>query len=269
MKFTFHVISDTFFHHTENSQIDETIPDVDVVFINGNIGNSNERSLLYITGLCKKYQSTQFIYNPGFTELYTPGHIPKILGESRGILKLTQQLNKDWPINLHYTYGEAKLVKLRNNYSLDIMCLFGFPNIVKTHIDWQQTIWFKNIIADTTLDHTDVRFLKPTLTSDVKHGICPIWATQEWVNKKHQEEWNIARVWENNNSGHLKVLCTHINPIKDARCKDQLVQPYNIHLQNGLWISGGDSFQANYVGAKFVSNPGRGSEVRSKVFVMN
>jgi hypothetical protein len=269
MQFTFHVISDTFFYSTENSQIDENIPDVDVVFINGNIGNSNERSLLYITALCKKYPATQFVYNPGFLEIYTPGHIPKILGESRDIIQMTQKLNKDWPTNLHYSYGESKIIRLRNNFSLNVMCLFGFPQIIKTYIDWKQTIWFKNIIADITADYNDSRFHKPTETSNVPHGTCPIWATIEWVNQKHEEEWNKARTWEVSKCEHMKVLCTHLNPIKDKRYEGQLVQPYNIHLQNGLWTSGGDRFEANYVGAKFISNPGRGSEIRSKVFVMD
>lgn len=269
MKMTYHIISDLYLFHTENSEQEDRIPDVDIVFINGNIGLSNERSLLYITNLCKLCPTTQFVYNPGFTEIYTAGHIPKHYGETRSNLELTQKFNKDWPSNLHYNYGVGKIITLRNNYSIDCMSLFGFPLILKTQIEWEKTPWFKNIIMDITSDYSDPRFKKPKETSNVKHGTCPIWATREWVNEQHENEWNIVRKWERFNSGHFKVLSTHLNPYNDYRYEGQSVIPYNIHLMGGLWVCGGTDVKVNFVGATLISNPGRGLDRRSKVIVMD
>lgn len=269
MKMTYHIVSDLFLIHTENSDQEHQIPDVDIVFINGNIGLSTERTLLYASTLCKKYPTTQFLYNPGFTEIYTPGHLPRNNGDTRDILELTQRYNKDWPVNLHYNYGVGKIITLRNGYSIDCMSLFGFPYILKAEISWEKTIWFKHIIMEITDNWLDPRFKKPVDTSNVKHGNCPIWATKEWINEQHKFEWDIARRWEISQSGHFKVLSTHLNPYNDKRYQGQIVMPYDIHLMDGLWVCGGDDVKVNFVGATLVSNPGRGLERRSQIFTMN
>jgi hypothetical protein len=141
--------------------------------------------------------------------------------------------------------------------------------ILKTEIFWEKTVWFKHIIMDITEDWTDPRFKKPSETSNVKHGNCPIWATKEWINEQHQFEYDIARQWEISQTGHFKVLSTHLNPYNDYRYEGQMINPYNIHLMNGLWVCGGTDVKANFVGATLVSNPGRGSDRRSKVFSMD
>ena len=94
----------------------------------------------------------------------------------------------------------------------------------------------------------------------------PIFASQEDINRFHDNETKTVRDWELTPSV-IKILVTHINPYKDTRCENQSVTPYNIHLEKGYWI--GSNTQVNgirFVGAKLYANPGRGVEARSRLF---
>lgn len=269
--FTVHVISDLNLQFNEfTPESDKSIPDVDLVVLNGNIGTMPKRGQLYVEELCTKYPTTQFVYNPGFSELYPPGFIPKSKygNEIFNAIKARTTHNKFWPKNLHCFPEESKRIVLRNGHVVDVFSAFGYPKIYKLNCPWEETIWFKNIVSEVTRDFNDPRAIIPKETSKVSHGDLAIWATQEWMNEQNEIEYKKIRDWEltyDDNSGY-KILITHINPIKDSRCKNQVVDFFNIHLNEGLWI-GSDTKVANvmYVGAKFVSNPGRGEEARSLV----
>jgi hypothetical protein len=271
--FTVHVISDLDLKFNEfTPETEQNIPDVDLVILNGNIALQRKRAMLYIEELCNKYPTTQFVYNYGFYELYYEGSIPKFKDEIIAATKSRQLIYKGWPKNLHYLHRENEIIKLRNGYIVDVFCCFGFPKIINYSGNWEDHIWFKNIIMDIARDIDDKRLILPNDTSRVCHGYMPVWATQEWVNEQNQIELEKVKTWEldyDETSGY-KILVTHINPVKDTRCSNQTLNFFNIHLDRRLWI-GSNSKVTNmmYLGAKFISNPGRGTDARSLVFEAN
>lgn len=272
--FTVHVISDLFLKFNEfTPESEKKLPDVDVVILNGNLAYSSKRAMLYVEELCSLYPTTQFIYNYGFSEMFPVGLIPKSsygddVSEFVNAVFVRINLNTDWPKNLHFLHRNSKRIVLRNHHVLDIFCTFGYPKIIRYNGEWEDTVWYKNVIMDVTTDITDPRVILPNDTSRVCHGDIPIWATQQYINEQNEKDFKKIREWEltyDENSG-FKVLVTHMNPVKDSRCTGQVVDFFNIHLDKGLWI-GSDTYVNNlmYLGAKFVSNPGRGEKARSLV----
>lgn len=267
LMFTVHLISDLNLDFNEFSISDESLPDVDLVIINGNIGHL-KRGMLYAETLCKKYPNTHFIYNLGESELYINAH-EKYIGELKEQLKVRQYSNSSWPVNLHYS-DKPILLKLRNGIEVDILCLYGFPKIHKTSIDWNQTNWYKFYTAGM-ISHTDNIWgkFKPQGTSDVNHGGYPCMADIDWVNSMHLQEESLARNWELTNNNAKKILVTHINQYKDIRLTGQTASPYLIHLHNQYWLSSNTPANGvQFLGSNYYSNPGRGAVPRSKIIVM-
>jgi hypothetical protein len=258
-----HVISDLDLGFNEfTNPVDETMPDVDLVIVNGNIGNL-KRSALYIETLCLKYPDIQFVWNLGELERYWR-ITGKFTGETEENIRFRKNTNPKWPKNLHWCSDDRMFVTLRTGQTVDIFCTYGFPNIVSYKGKWEDTYWYKHYVSGITYN-VDEYVEKPNNTSHVSHGSMPIWATQEWVNSNHTRVENLLRHWEADITG-FKILVTHINPYNDSRFFNQSVRPYRIHLLDMLWVTSNNVVEnINFLGAKLVSNPGRGSVARSKV----
>jgi len=263
---TIHIISDLFLGHNEFSQSEENIPDVDLIILNGNIGDL-KRSMLFAETLCKKYPDSQVVVNSGFTERYHY-FVPKFAEEPMEGVTSRQKINPHWLENLHFSLNTTMHIKLRTGETFSILCVFGFPHIHNVDGDWMSSWYYRNIAADVTFNQNDPRILKPKNTSNVCHGHFPIWASHEWVNTKHKEEELNIKNWEIT-PDHRKILVTHINPYKDDRNSNLTVSPYLIHLNDGLWVTSNTKVEdVRFLGARLVSNPGRGELPRSHVVVI-
>lgn len=262
--FKLHIISDLDYDFNEFSdEIDETIPDVDLVVINGNISRHLKRSMLYAETLAKRYPSVHFIFNQGEKEKYM-NFFPKFNNEGEENSKLRQWANDSWPKNL-YSQKNIRL-NLKSGDAVDVLCMYGFPFIHSYTGEWEDTHWCRNYVSEVTEDQN--KFIPPGV-SHVYCGQGPVWATKDWINEKHIEEFQTVKSWELDKSSY-KILVTQINPYKDIRTQGQKVSSYNVHLHNKLWITTGIlDAPVNYLGAKLVSNHGRGFEPRSKVITIN
>lgn len=263
MLLTVHVISDLFLGYNEFADEEHVLPKVDLVVINGNIGNI-KRCVLYAETLCKKYPNTKFILNFGEQELYST--VDKIDGN--GIIQATifrKNTSEFWPKNLYFS-DEPMIIEFDNGRAIDVLCMYGFPKIHSYEGDWKAYTWYQNypMLLDD-IDWKDTEF-KPKETSDVRHGFAIKFASMEWINERHEQETTKARNWENTVSNLTKVLITHINPFKDTRCTGQNTSPYLIHLNEGLWVSSNyKSDNIRFLGARLLSNPGRGIDARNQV----
>lgn len=258
-----HVISDLFLGFNEFAdKLDETIPDVDLVILNGNIGRL-KRGMLYAESLANKYPEIAFVYNLGYLEKYDFS-LDKSETEVSESLNVRKSTNQSWPKNLHWS-DESFVIKLRNGFQVDILTKFGFPKIHKCHIDWKDTFYYRNIPLKYTYYEFDERISLPKNASLVGHGNYPIWATQELVNEKHEEELAVMRKWENTPS-HYKILITHINPYNDDRNFGLTVTPHRIHMHDMLWVTSNTKVEnLKFLGSRLVSNPGRGVLPRSHI----
>ena len=64
MSFKVHIIHDLFYGFNEpTSSEDLTIPDVDLVIMNGNLGWSSKRSWHYAFQVANLYPNIQFVFN--------------------------------------------------------------------------------------------------------------------------------------------------------------------------------------------------------------
>ncbi len=259
-----HVISDLDLGFNEfTDPIDETIPDVDLVIINGNIGNL-KRSALYAETLCLKYPNIQFVWNLGELERYWR-ITGKFTGETEENISFRKRTNPKWPKNLNWVSDDRMLITLGTGQTVDIFCTYGFPYIVDHTVDWRDIYWYKHYVAGITY-RVEEYLEKPKETSNVSHGSMPVWASKEWINDNHIRVENLLRKWEADITGY-KILVTHINPYNDPRFANQSVRPYRIHLLDMLWVTANTPVDnINYLGAKLISNPGRGSKARGKVF---
>lgn len=258
MTFSLHVISDLNLGYNEFSTYDEDIPNVDLVVLNGNIGQI-KRGMLYAHTIANKYPTTQFVYNLGETELYLY-NMEKFKGELVKQIELRKNTADSWPKNLHWSL-DSMIINLRNGSRVDVLCTYGFPKIHSYVGDWQETHWFKHYMLDVTADDE----FKLSETSNVRHGPAPIWATKESINAHHDLELQKVKDWELTQTSY-KILVTHVNPLKDIRTGNQVVSPYLVHLNDMLWITSNTKVSAKFLGAKLVSNPGRGHMARSVVF---
>lgn len=268
--FTVHVISDLNLLYNEFTPESEyNIPDVDLVVLNGNIGVLPKRSQLYVEELCKKYPDTQFVFNYGFSEFYPNGIMPKVNEVINTTYEQRESLNENTPKNFTRLYRKNKLIKLRNGDIADVFCAFGFPYIYSFKGKWEDYIWYRNIIVKGIDDPRDPEITLPKGTTLCNHGSMPVWASQQWINEQNAIEFNLIRDWELNVREGSKILLTHINPIQDSRTTNQVVEFFNIHLHNGVWI-GSNTYINNtlYLGARFYSNPGRGETARSLVITV-
>lgn len=258
-----HVISDLNLGFNEHTDIvDTSVPDVDLIVLNGNIGML-KRSMLYAETLANRYPEIPIVYNLGYIEKYHYS-LQKREGEIEENLNIRIQNNASWPKNLHWSENNI-ILETKNGYKIDILCTFGYPKIHKVEIEWNETFYYKNIGAEYTDNINHEKITKPLETSNVYHGTYPIWATQDWVNSQHEKELKKTQKWEQTSSEY-KILVTHMNPYKDERNNGLIVSPYLIHIDNMLWITSGSKIEnLKFLGARLVSNPGRGLLPRSHI----
>lgn len=258
-----HIISDLDLGYNEFADIiDETIPDVDLVILNGNNGLL-KRSALYSETLARKYPDIPFVLNLGYLERYHLA-LEKQEYELENGLEMRIKCNESWPKNLYWS-DKNMLLTCKNGFKIDILCTFGWPKIHNVEGDWKDTFYFRNIGPQFTYWENDPRIFKPNDTSNVGHGNFPIWATQEYVNERHEKDLKFIRDWENNYTEY-KILVTHLNPYFDERNKNLTVTPYRIHLNDMLWVTSGQKIEnMKFLGGRLVSNPGRGILPRSHV----
>jgi hypothetical protein len=258
-----HIISDLSLGFNEFADsVDETMPDVDLVILNGNIGML-KRGMLYAENLARKYPDIPFVYNLGYLEKYHFS-LEKYENETEENIELRIKVNNTWPTNLHYSQNNM-VITCKNGFQVDIVCKFGYPKIHQSNINWKDSFYHRNIGAEFTYFENDERILRPKDTSNVGHGNYPIWATIDWVNKQHEAECSYIRNWENKMT-HYKILVTHINPYIDTRNEGLVVSPHKIHLNDMLWVTSQTKVEnVKFLGARLVSNPGRGILPRSHV----
>lgn len=260
-----HIISDLNLGFNEPSYEDEQIPDVDLVIIAGNCGQL-KRSALYAETIAKKYPSIQFFWGWGESERYFTT-VEKFDGELEQGINFRIK-NTDFPKNLHWAFNNNIFIKLQNGQTVDLFYAYGFPYIISHEGDWEDTCWFRNYIVHIEHNSTDFIY-KPKETSSVRHGGVPIFATKDWINSNYEEVLNKLRNWENN-VNTFKLLVTHINPYNDIRLEGQKFWPYKIHLKDMAWVTSNTQVSnVNFLGAKLLSNPGRGSISRNKIFTIN
>ena len=266
--FTVHILSDLDYGDTEhNEPAEDNIPDVDLIILNGNIA-SLKRSLHFGMTLAKQRPDTHIIYNPGDLELYQYC-FPKYEREGRDSLMTGMLAASWWEPNFHYI-EDSKIINLRTGDRIDALALMGWPYIHKVEGDWRGTWFYKNIISECITGTEDPYYIdnKPRETSNVNHFL-PRWATKEWINKKYEEENSKAKAWELNETAY-KLLITHFNPFNDSRFYNLQTSPYLIHLNNGLWVTSNTKVESvKFLGARLVSNPGRGELARNHVVTVN
>lgn len=258
-----HIISDLFFEYPEvTDDVELQIPDeANLVILNGNIGYL-KRSMMHAETLSNMYPDKQFVCNLGEYEKYRT--LYKYYGEIEDNLEIRKVSNSSWPKNLHWSRNNH-LITLSNGTPVDILCMYGFPKISSYEGDWKNTNWYKNYISELTWDIHHPEVFKPIGISNVPRGELPIWASLEWINKQHDIEFKIAQKWELTPTC-FKILVTHINPFKDSRLIGQTTSPYSIHLNNMLWVSSDTKMESvRFLGARLVTNPGRGPIARSHI----
>jgi hypothetical protein len=265
MSFKVHVIHDLNYGFNEPTDpTDLELPDVDLVILNGNLGESGKRSMYYAHELCAKYPNIQFAYNDGYIERYR-GQVDKVKNDyDNNILARTTQ--EDWPKNLHWKDPRSKdglEIVLQTGQTVSVWCAFGFPNVIDFEGDWEDTWFYCNICEGQFPVHTLESDILPG--TDIKiYGDIDKWATREYIQQKFIEQEDMIRNWEVAGK-HYNILVTHLNPYKDPRLEGISYRSYNIHLYDRLWATTQLAKDVYYVGAKLISNPGRGSIARGKV----
>jgi len=269
MPFKLHVISDTNYHPNEPYE-PYTIPtEADIVVLNGNISTAwLKRGFMYAYALAESHPDVQFVYNLGEEMYYF--EISKYENELEDNILLRMKNDVNWPKNLHWKHStdpNGMPIQLRNGYTVSVFTTYGFPKIHRYTGDWEDTYWFQNYPMSTLQVHKENinEFKeKPNDTSDVSHGLVPVWATQDWINKKHSDEAAMVKNWELSLK-HCPILVTHLNPFNDTRFVNCTVSPYLFHLNNGTWITSNTRVKnINYLGGRLYSNPGRGESVRAE-----
>lgn len=270
--FKVHVISDLDYGYHEVTDPEDTIiPEVDLVILNGNLALSPKRSALYAHELANKYPNIPFVYNLGELERYW-GKVGKFEYEIEDNLSVRINNNPTWPKNLYWKdprTDDSLLITMPNGQVVSVLPLYGFPKINSYVGDWEDTYWYKYYCMESAMLSPEEWTEKPKDTSFVPHGHVPIWATQDWINKKFEDTERKIRKWELNLK-HYGILVTQMNPYNDPRFENCSVSPYLIHLNKGLWVTGKTKVDnINYLGAKLYSNPGRGSLARSQIIEVN
>lgn len=261
---TIHIISDLYLGFNEKAEEELEIPDVDIVVINGNIGHP-KRAMVYIEELCRRYPDTVFIYNAGYLERFMLAE-GKFTGENVLSEKLRSLVYDKYPKNLHFLVDETKIIKTRYDMPYDICAVFGFPRILNVTGKWEDLWYYKHVSERVAYDELDnPEYHKPEQSSYVPHGSVAIMASVDYINKQHDVETDIVKKWELT-PNHPKILITHMHPLKDTRNTNLAASPYQIHLNEGLWITSNvDMGKVMFVGANLVSNPGRGLKPRSNI----
>lgn len=263
MEIRIHLISDLYLGINEfNDPVEFDIPDVDLVILNGNLGHP-KRSFFYAQELCKKYPQIQFIYNLGLMENYFFA-VSKNETEIIDSIVIRIKNNSTTPKNLSFS-TEPQILNIKGK-EIDLLTTFGFCKIVKQNVPWENTYWFKKIIAKTIFITDGIDDLP---THKCGHGYYPIWASMDWVNEQYEKECKKVKNWELI-EGRYKILCTNINPYNDKVNEGLVISPYLVHLNKGLWLSGGEKIEINnFLGSKLISNPGRGISARRQIITID
>lgn len=254
-----HVISDLDYYLTEKIDPKEfIIPNVDLVVIAGNLGWVR-KTFYFAEELTKLYPDTQFVVNLGVLEIVNQ----KYEFQMRDGLYARQKYYDKWPKNLHYRFEEPIELEIKGR-SLDILCTFGFPHIDETVEDnkvWRNNKWYRFAYHGITHDQN---YFKPKMAADVYHGWSPIWSTPELCREDHAKEVEVIQSWlSKKREGSTQLLVSALGPNSKEYLGDI---PYTMYqgTRPDYWIAGGDENTESYV----LSNPGRGSLARSKVFTV-
>jgi len=271
--FNIHVISDLDYGYNEVTDPEDLIlpEEADLVIFNGNIGRI-KRVFLYMYELCDKYPDKQFVFNLGELERY---HriLPKVPYEGEESLAIRMKNSNEWPKNLYWKDPRSTdelLIKLRNNQTISVFATYGFPKLHSYEGDWEDSYWYRNYCTAIKLkEELEQLEVKPKEYYDASYGQIPLWATPEWVNEQFKITDLSAKKWEENLK-NFGVFITHLNPYKDSRLTKMTISPYNIHLENLVWITSNTKVKnVNYLGAKLYSNPGRGKLARSEYITVD
>lgn len=272
--FKIHVISDLLYgFHEPTEPADEILPpDVDLVIFNGNLATNPKRSILYAYTMAKKYPDVQFVYNLGMYERYWK-MIPKYEYEREDNIAIRISSGGDWLPNLHWKDPRIEgglIITLRTGQTIDVFPVYGFPKIHSFEGSWEDTFFHQNhSVCFHSKDAIEWWTDKPKETSYVSFGALPVWATKDWVNEKFDEINMRIKRWEVNLK-HYGILVTHLSPYNDTRLSNCKVSPYEIHLNDRIWITAHDRVKnVNYLGARLYSNPGRGLERRTEVIELD
>lgn len=256
-----HVISDLYLYDNEWADpIDETLPECDIVFVNGNNG-SVKRSMLFAETLCKKYPSVQVVFLNGRRELIRQ----KVRTQISDGLTTRKFYSELWPSNLHYAF-EKPIHLTINNTKLDILCMHGYPYITD-EVDktlWESSSWYKFVNHGLT---DDPNYCRPLGASDASRGDFPIWSTPELCRIDHDKEFEIVKEWCNNTGDTIKILATSLSPIADTSLPN-----INYTLFSGIsvdhWICSGYECDLTNNSFHLYGNPGRGESARGRTFII-
>lgn len=235
---------------------DYNLPDADVVIFTGNCTNFIRRTMNQVESVAMMYPEKQFIINLGMKELTAQKNFTEI----RDGVNNRQMLYENWPKNLHFKYQKPLKLEV-NDRKLDILCLYGFPNV--GNVDetvWKNTEWYQYTFHGITHDQS---YFKPKAAADVYHGHFWIWSTPELCREDHEKECEIIRNWlAEKEEGSTQILVTALSPMNDP-CLEGV--EYNMYpdLHPDVWVFSGVSTTMPNNRTLLHGNPGTGSDVRS------
>jgi hypothetical protein len=258
-----HVISDLNLCDNEWADpIDETMPECDIVFVNGNNGVF-QRSVLLAETICKKYPDIQVIYLNGKRELLRQKE-KTIINDGMTARKFYSDL---WPKNLHFAVEKPIQLTIKE-LKLDILCMHGYPNIPNDDIDnqiWKSTSWYRYVNHGLT---TDPNYNRPKGISDASRGEFPIWSTPELCRIEHDREYEIVKEWSDcREEGVIKILATSISPVNDSSLSEIEYTMYP-NISPNHWVVGGHRTDTVFSDYHLHGNPGRGLSARTRTFTI-
>lgn len=258
-----HVISDLYLYDNEWADpIDETMPECDIVFVNGNNGVF-KRSVLLAETICKKYPDIQVIYLNGRRELIRQKE-KTIINDGLTARKFYSEL---WPKNLHFAFEQPIQLTIRET-NLDILCLHGYPNIPNDDIDselWKSTSWYRYVNHGLTADPD---YYRPKGISDASRGDFPVWSTPRLCREAHDREYDIIKKWNDiREEGVVKILATSLSPIDDLSLGGIEYTMYP-GISPDHWVVGGHQIDTVFSDYHLHGNPGRGLSARTKTFII-
>lgn len=258
-----HVISDLYLHDNEWADpIDETMPECDIVFVNGNNGVFR-RSVLLAETICKKYPDIQVVYLNGRRELIRQKE-KTIVNDGLTARKFYSEL---WPKNLHFAFEQSIQLTIRET-NLDILCLHGYPNILNDDINselWKSTSWYRYVNHGLT---ADPNYYRPKGISDASRGDFPIWSTPRLCREAHDREHDIIKKWNDiREEGVVKILATSLSPIDDLSLGGIEYTMYP-GISPDHWVVGGHQTDTVFSDYHLHGNPGRGLTARTKTFII-